>query len=101
MNNIGMQEIYDPFRVKVFGLKKTIRFLKPNELIEKGDVWQLITPYIVDIKEIDRRDELGKQAMMDIKTYRRGAAGFSVMDNPSDFGTPSQHSCRIYFRILS
>lgn len=101
MNNVDLQEIYTPFRVKVFGLKKTIRFIRPDEQIEKGDVWQLITPYIVDIKDINRRIELANQARADIKNHSRAAAGFSVQDNPSDFGKPSEHTFRIYFRILN
>lgn len=94
------KDLYNPFRVKLFGLKQNIRFLKDDEVIQEGDRHQIADQYLysafMNEPTAQQLQDARLKAMQDIKQARRGAAGNEVSGSIGE--TPADYPYRIFIR---
>lgn len=96
------KDLYNPFRVKLFGLKQNIRFLKDDEVIQEGDRHQIADQYLhaafMNEPTAQQLQDARLKAMQDIKQSRRGAAGNEVSSSIGE--TPADYPYRIFMRKI-
>lgn len=88
-----MSNVYDTFKTKIFGLKKKVRFLRDDEIIQDGDFMTVVYDGWYKSVPVEEKEQVMKEYITK-NINRRLVQTMAIGD------LVSEHPSRLYLRVV-